>query len=290
MKKKDLPINYCPSVKDAERVLYYLKQQHKYILHERTLFRLFRNLCPHNSRIEDIMIKCSTLNDIYNTNIFDVHAMAEHILYLDIDERLKNGDYSLVKNISKVEINEKKRTFYSFATKYCSHHQPTLFAIYDSYVEKVLMSVNKRKPYTNEKREELKKYEKFMSVILSFQKRFELTQLSLKDLDQYLWQLGKWHFNPYKTTFKYYEKEDQNPFLDDDIRSHFWHGEMMFVTTKQDIGKWMENSKKWFQEADEQIRNLADRLTPEQLGIITYISHLFGKWLPYDNQEWLINY
>lgn len=290
MKKKDLPINYTPSSKDAERVLYYLEQQHKYILHEKSLYRLFRNLCPHNNRIEDIMIKSSTLNDLYNTNIIDIHAMAEHILDLHIDEKLKNGDYSLVKDISEIEINGKKRCFYSFATKYCSLHQPTLFAIYDSYVEKVLMSVNKRIPYTNEKRKGLRKYDSFMSVILSFQTRFGLTQLSLKDLDQYLWQLGKWHFNPYKTLFKYYEREEQNPFLHDDIRSDFWHGEMMFVTTNQDFGKWKDNGKMWLKNTSEQIRNLADRLTPEQFGVITYISCLFGKWLPYDNQEWLIDY
>ena len=112
MMKRDLPYNYRPSLKDAECVLYYLKGQHKFMLHEKTLTRLFTGLCPDNSCIEDIMIKCSALNDFYSTNIFDVHMMAEHILDLNIDERLKEGDYKLVEEIATIKGNN--RYFYSF--------------------------------------------------------------------------------------------------------------------------------------------------------------------------------
>lgn len=290
MKQKDLPQGYKPSYKDSLQVLYYLKRQHKFVLHERSLNRLFLDLCPQNDEIEDIMIKCSTLNDFYSTNIFDVHAMAEHILNLNIDKRLRDHDYSLVDDISIVVIDGKRRHFYSFATKYCSHHQPDYYAIYDSYVEKVLMSINKREPFTNFKRHQLKAYDVFMSVILSFRERYGLTQLTLKELDLYLWQLGKWHFNPYKKVYKYYNYEEDNPFLNDDIRSKFWYGEMMFSTTRQKIDNWMENGKKWLNEAHGQIRNLADRLTPEQFGVVTYISSLNGKWCPYDDQEWIVEY
>ena len=65
---------------------------------------------------------------------------------------------------------------------------------------------------------------------------------------------------------------------------------MMFSTTRQKIDNWMENGKKWLNEAHGQIRNLTDRLTPEQFGVVTYISSLNGKWCPYDDQEWIIEY
>jgi hypothetical protein len=39
----------------------------------------------------------------------------------------------------KREIN-----FYSFATKYCSHHKPEMYPIYDSYVDKMLGYFKKR--------------------------------------------------------------------------------------------------------------------------------------------------
>ena len=52
------------------------------------------------------------MNDFYSTNIFDVHAMAEHILNLNIDKRLRDHDYSLVDDISNVVIDGKRHHFY----------------------------------------------------------------------------------------------------------------------------------------------------------------------------------
>ena len=290
MKKKDLPKDYIPSVKDAEWFLDYWKNHPSYSNQEKALDKLFMDICKKNDNIEDILIKCSSLNDFYSTNIFDIHTVAQHILSLHIDERLENGDHSLVNDIAHVEVNGKDHFFYSFATKYCSHHQPERYAIYDSYVENVLVSMNNRKPYANFKREELKDYETYMSVIRAFQQRFGLMQYNIKQLDQYLWQLGKWYFNQYGLTFKYYNREEDNPFPHEDIKNHFWHGEMMFVTTHQSVGYWKEEGRRWLKEANEQIKQLAVKYTPEQFGVLTYISALFGKWCPYDDQSWIVEY
>ena len=290
MKKKDLPQGYMPSVEDAEWFLNYWKELPSYSNQESALDKLFMVLCPKNDNIEDILIKCSSLNDFYSTNIFDIHTVAQHILSLKIDERLNRGDRSLVDEIAHVEVNGRDHFFYSFATKYCSHHQPDKYAIYDSYVEKVLLTMNKREPFANFKLEDLKDYDTYMSVVKSFQQKFGLMQYTIKQLDQYLWQLGKWYFNNYGLIYKYYNREDENPFPDEDIRSHFWHGEMMFVTTHQNVGGWKQDGKNWLNNANDDIRKLAARLTPEQLGVVTYISNLFGKWCPYDDQSWLIKY
>ena len=290
MKKKDLPKDYIPSVKDAEWFLDYWKNLPSYSNQEKALDKLFMDICKKNDNIEDILIKCSSLNDFYSTNIFDIHTVAQHILSLHIDARLENGDHSLVNDIAHVEVNGKDHFFYSFATKYCSHHQPERYAIYDSYVENVLVSMNNRKPYANFKREELKDYETYMSVIRAFQQRFGLMQYNIKQLDQYLWQLGKWYFNQYGLTINYYNREEVNPFSDEDVRSHFWHGEMMFVTTHQNVGYWKENGRRWLKEANEQIKQLAAKYTPEQFGVLTYISALFGKCCPYDDQSWIVEY
>lgn len=290
MKKKDLPKGYIPSVKDAEWFLDYWKNSREASDQERALNKLFMDMCKSNECIEDILIKCSSLNDFYSTNIYDIHTVAQHILSLHIDERLKAVDLSLVNDIAHVEVNGKDHFFYSFATKYCSHHQPERFAIYDSYVEKVLLSMNKRARFYNFKQEDLKDYETYMSVIRAFQQKFGLMQYNIKQLDQYLWQLGKWYFNQYGLTYKYYNREEENPFSREDIRSHFWHGEMMFVTTHQSVGYWKEKGKMCLKEANEQICELADRLTPEQFGVVAYTSELFCKWCPYDDQEWIVEY
>ena len=53
-------------------------------------------------------------------------------------------------------------------------------AIYDSYVEKVLLSMNKRKHFADFNREKLKDYETYLSVIRGFQQRFGLMQYNIK--------------------------------------------------------------------------------------------------------------
>ena len=290
MKKKDLPQGYVPSVKDAEWFLEYWKNLPNYSNQEKALDKLFMGICKRNDNIEDILIKCSSLNDFYSTNIFDIHTVAQHILSLHIDERLEKGDRSLVNDIAHVEVNGKDHFFYSFATKYCSHHQPNRYAIYDSYVEKVLLSMNKRKHFANFNREELKDYETYISVIRAFQQTFGLMNYNIKKLDQYLWQLGKWYFNPYGLSYKYYNREDENPFPENDVRNKFWHGEMMFVTTRQNNGFWKNEGKEWLKAANDDIKELAKKYTPEQFGVLTYISALFGKWCPYDDQEWIVEY
>ena len=131
--KQNLP---DPSI---EQVEYYLAQWDSledYHLQEDALDKLFFELCPENTDISDVLLKVSTLNDFYSTNIFKVYPLAKRIVALDIDDRLKAGDVNLVGDIQMVSgINRK---FYSFATKYCSHHKPLDYPIYDSYVDKVL--------------------------------------------------------------------------------------------------------------------------------------------------------
>lgn len=290
MIKPDLPISYNPSVKDAQWFIDYWQELPSYTAQERALDKLFMELCPKNNRIEDVLIKCSALNDFYSTNIFGIHTLAEHILSLNIDKRLYQVDYTLIGDIAKVEVNGKEHCFYSFATKYCSHHLPEKYAIYDNYVEKVLLTMNKKKPFANFKREDLKDYETYMGVIRGFSQHFGLTQFSIKQLDQYLWQLGKWYFNQYGLTYKYYNREEASPFSEDDIRSKFWHGEMMFVTGHQSVGYWKEQGKKWLQTADDSIKQLAKKCTPEQFGLITYIYFNRATMSPYEDLSWIIKY
>lgn len=289
MEKKDLPKDYIPSVKDAEWFLAYWDGLPKYSDHEKALNKLFFKEYPHNNCIEDIIIKCSALNDFYSTNIFDIHTVAQNILSLQIDERLKDGDRSLVKDIASVEVNGKLHFFYSFATKYCSHHQPMKYSIYDSYVEKVLLSMNERETFANFRKEDLKDYYKYMDVIGCFQQKFGLNY-NPKDLDRYLWQLGKWYFNQYGLSYKYYNREDESPFPKDDVRTKFWEGEKMFVTTYQNSGLWKNEGKEWLKTVNDDIKLLASKYTPEQFGLITYIAFQYSKWYPSDDPIWIVEY
>lgn len=293
MKKKDLPKGYRPSVKDARWFLDYWMQLPNYSNQERALDKLFHELCPENNTIEDVLIKCSSLNDFYSTNIFDIHTIAQHILSLGIDGRLKQGDLSLVDDISHVEKGNIVHTFYSFATKYCSHHQPKLFAIYDSYVEKVLITLNKRDHFSSFKNEELRTYSVFMKAIDDFRLYYGLMQFDIKQIDQYLWQLGKWYFNQHGLSYKYYNREDENPYPSDDIRNRFWDGEMNFVkniVARNKEGEWKLKGKEILKNASYQTKQFASKFTPEQYGMILYMNELYSRHIPFDDFSWTDKY
>ena len=191
--EKSLPPK--PSVSEVNKYLNEWENLEGYTSQERALNKLFLELLPGNSEITDILLKASCLNDFYSTNIFAIHSVAEHILSVkDLDKRLKSGDINLVSELEEVKIGDNKRYFYSFATKYCSHHNPISFPIYDSYVEKILVYFNKVDKFSSFKIKDLKDYRKFKGILLDFQRYYKLERFNLKEIDRYLWLLGKEFF------------------------------------------------------------------------------------------------
>ena len=199
--KSDIVISR-PSAIEVEKYLKSWNNLKNYKLQEDALDKLFFELLPRNEEISDILLKVATLNDFYSTNIFSVYPVAEHILSLKIDERLRQGDATLVNEIQNVAINGVTRKFYSFSTKYCSHHNPKEYPIYDSYVEKVLKYFRKTDKFSKFKNADLKDYQKFKNIIIAFREYYDLEEFNLKEIDQYLWQLGKEYFpNKYQRLF-----------------------------------------------------------------------------------------
>ena len=94
-----------PCEQEVEKYLKQWDSLENYVLQERALDKLFFETYPQNKDIRDILIKASALNDFYSTNIFKIFPVAKHILNLNIDERLRSGDTTLVDDIAKVNIN-----------------------------------------------------------------------------------------------------------------------------------------------------------------------------------------
>ena len=180
----------------VDEVNYWLKvwdELEDYSAQETAVNRVFRDYSS-NSVLENILIKCSVLNDFYSTNIFKIYPVAKHILALNIDERLKRGDPTLVDEIAINEIGGKTKYFYSFASKYCSHHNQLNFPIYDSYVHKVLVYFKKVDMFFDFNESDLKVYPKFKNILIQFRAFYKLEQFNLKELDKFLWQFGKRYF------------------------------------------------------------------------------------------------
>jgi hypothetical protein len=184
-----------PSVEGIKCFLEEFKSDILFTYSENALIKLFTKTYPQNKDIGDVLIKVCALNTIYSTNIMKTITVAQHIIELDIDNRLENGDIDLVNEIATVQFDSGKSwNFYSFATKYCSFHKPDIFPIYDSYIEKMLWHFNKIDNFYKYHRYEIKIYNVFYKILCSFIKYYGLSKCSFKEIDLYLWEAGKKYF------------------------------------------------------------------------------------------------
>lgn len=180
-----------PSEESVRKYLEIWETLERYTLAEGALSLLFHKLCPDNTDIESVLLKVSALNDFYSTNIYDTYSMGKYILSLNIDGRLSNKDLSLVNEIAKVSMAGKVRNNYSFASKYCSHHKPDDFPIYDSFVDKMLKYYRRTDKFEKFRNEELKNYPRFIEIVESLRKFYRVDNFSLRELDIFLWLAGK---------------------------------------------------------------------------------------------------
>lgn len=189
-----------PSCAEVDKYLTLWNETPAYCEPDRVLQNLFRQTNPGNTSIDDIILKVSALNTIYGTYIYSIYPVAKHIQSLDIDERLRAGDDTLVNDLMKVFYsNGEKTEHFSFATKYCSFHNPDAFPIYDSFVDEVLWYYQRSEKFSCYKRSEIQSehnYLIFKQVLEDFRRYFglEKEKYTPKELDQYLWLFGKKHF------------------------------------------------------------------------------------------------
>src|SRR5580704_14109227 len=105
--------------------------------------RLLWDDFPKNSDMRHVLLKVLVLNKLYGTMIPDikVETVAKHIVGLDIDARISDGDLKVVADITACpDLKE----YLSFASKFCSWHNPTAYPIYDGNVRACLWSYQKQ--------------------------------------------------------------------------------------------------------------------------------------------------
>jgi hypothetical protein len=170
----------------------------RYYLADQAIINLF-NAFPNNKQLEHILLKISVINDLYSTNILGTFNMAKHIQQLDIDKDLKQGNPNTVNKISlghgiKSNKTSKEINFYSFATKYCNWHNRDNYAIFDSFVKKVLMAYKRKDNFSDFIESDLKDFPRFKNIVLDFKMYYNLTAHDLKQIDKFLWIYGKEKF------------------------------------------------------------------------------------------------
>jgi len=165
---------------------------------EWVLTHLFQKF-PRNADFGEVVVKTKVLNVLYNTQIRAVNIVARHICSLAIDPDLTGGKPEIVDRIAKVQLKDKTRYNFSFASKYCNWHNPTAYPIYDGNVEACLWYYKKeggsfaaalaergiafpRYGYD---------YPEFVRIVNAFRDGYKLTSFTYKQLDKLLWSLGK---------------------------------------------------------------------------------------------------
>jgi hypothetical protein len=89
---------------------------------------------PGNNKAENIRMKLSAVNDsdLRKHNITE--EMIEHILKLNIDNRLQKGDLTVVEDIARIQTKKQSLHLLHFASVYCNLHRPDIYPIYsDQY-------------------------------------------------------------------------------------------------------------------------------------------------------------
>ena len=149
---------------------------------------------PHNNNEAHVLLKVVALNRLYSTNIYAVHHMAHHIFQQaeEIDSALAAGSPIVVDKIA----TGKKRTTYSFASKYCSWHRPDKYPIWDSRVRAYLQSLRRSLKNTDDagllgtNPYFWNVYPEFVELVSKFQRRYKVDEFTFKDIDKYLWLYG----------------------------------------------------------------------------------------------------
>jgi hypothetical protein len=147
---------------------------------------------PRNTETAHVLLKVLVLNKLYSAQVrdIDVEILARHIAGLGIDPLLAEGSPSTVDLITNCD---NLRNYFSFASKYCSWHNPDAYPIYDSRVDECLWSYQKRDGFAKKKflRKDLWVYPGFCEVVTQFRDFYKLGSFNFKAIDKFLWLQGE---------------------------------------------------------------------------------------------------
>jgi hypothetical protein len=103
--------------------------QEMYFVNDTRNLELFSKT-PGNKKTEDVRTKVSAQNDAdVRTQLLE-DDMIRHIVELNIDDRLKRHDVTVVEEIAHLNAQGKDHHLLHFASVYCNLHDPEIFPIY----------------------------------------------------------------------------------------------------------------------------------------------------------------
>lgn len=152
-----------------------------------------------NSNAEDVRTKVSVLNDTDIRTGSLEEDMINHIVKLNIDDRLKRNDLNVVEDIAHLAVHGQKHHVLHFASVYCNFHKPDVFPIYSEqyhdFYKKYI--VEYKLPLDPEK---LKTYDVFSKALNDLVERLGLTgKMNYLQLRKFAWLYAESVVNESKT-------------------------------------------------------------------------------------------
>ena len=89
-----------PKLVSHYNLLFY--QDARYGIADEAITKLFQQY-PNNHQLDEILLKVSALNSLYNTNIYNLVEVAKHIHSINPDRELALGDLDIVGKIAFIE-------------------------------------------------------------------------------------------------------------------------------------------------------------------------------------------
>ena len=112
-----------------KKYLTIFSEQDMYFVNDLRNLELFSKT-PRNSKAEDVRTKVSALNDTDVRTLLLEEQMVNHIVKLNIDDRLNRNDLAVVEDIARIAAHSKNHHLLHFASVYCNFHKPDVFPIY----------------------------------------------------------------------------------------------------------------------------------------------------------------
>ncbi len=145
----------------------------------------------NNQDIRHVLLKVIAISTLYHARVLDIdlQPLAKHIAEIEaLDARLLRGDLEVVDAIWNSHGTQ--RHYPSFATKFCSWHNPKDYAIYDGNAWAALVAYGAEGGSFVFPERSFVKYATFLEIVRRFQKSYGLEDYSLKDIDKFLWRVG----------------------------------------------------------------------------------------------------
>lgn len=148
-----------------------------------------RDAFPFNTDPSQVLIKIIALNRLYSARVRDKDQedLARHIVKQNLDLIMEQGAQDAVRLIWDSPCSQQ---YYSFATKFCSWHNPEAYPIFDRNVVEALWAYRMRDDFAIFTKNDLYDYEKLIATENTFRAKYGLESLGFKALDKFLWRVG----------------------------------------------------------------------------------------------------